>query len=164
MEQTCDAISVSRTIDAPATTLFEILVHSANHPLIDGSGMVRAAREDVLLSSVGDVFTMAMHNDEMGNYEMENHVVEYEPDRHIVWEPVLAAASRPQDVAEIGDRAHHQWGFELTPTGPGRTVVTETFDCSRSPEWLRTAVKGGEVWRESMNASLEKLEVLALGA
>ena len=41
-----------------------------------------------VISGVGDVFTMKMHNDEMGDYEMANHVVEYEPNRRIGWEPV----------------------------------------------------------------------------
>ena len=163
MKEQKDRVSVSRTIEAPAATLFEILVHSANHPLIDGSGMLRAAPFDVVLSSVGDVFTVEMHNDEMGNYEMENHVVAYEAERRIVWEPVLSGASRAEDVAEIGTRAHVQWGFELTPAGPRMTVVTESFDCSRSPEWLRKAVKGGERWLESMSVTLEKLDALASG-
>ncbi len=71
---TCDPVSVSRTIEAPADKLFGLLTHSANHPLIDGSGMLREAPSDVVLSRVGDVFAMRMHNDEMGDYEMSNHV------------------------------------------------------------------------------------------
>ena len=34
-------VSVSRRIEAPAERLFALLADSANHPLIDGSGMVR---------------------------------------------------------------------------------------------------------------------------
>ena len=36
-------LSVSRRIEAPAEQLFALLADSANHPLIDGSGMVRPA-------------------------------------------------------------------------------------------------------------------------
>lgn len=153
--------SAERMIDAPAGRLFEILARPANHPLIDGSGMLRAARSGAALSGVGDVFTMSMHNDEMGDYEMANHVVVLDPGRHIVWEPVLSSASRPEDVPDVGESAHHRWGFELTPAGPRSTMVAETFDCSRSPAWLQKAVKGGERWREAMDATLEKLEELA---
>jgi hypothetical protein len=32
---------------------------------------------------------MNMFNDEMGDYVMENRVVEFEPERRIVWEPVM---------------------------------------------------------------------------
>jgi len=154
-------VTVSRTIEAPAAKLFGLLIHSANHPLIDGSGMLREAPSDIVLSGVGDVFTMKMHNDEMGYYEMANHIIEYEPDRRIGWEPVLKSASREEDQASIGDPAHHRWSFELTPTGPQTTLVTETYDCTGSPEWLRKATKGGTRWTASMTATLEKLDALS---
>jgi hypothetical protein len=104
------------------------------------------------------VFTMSMHNDEMGDYEITNHVVEYTRNRRIAWEPVLSAASRPEDQADIGDRGHHRWTYELTPDGPGSTIVIETYDCTRAPEWLRKAVKNGQRWVASMTATLEKLD------
>jgi hypothetical protein len=158
---TCPPVSVSRTIEAPAEKLFGLLAHSANHPVIDGSGMLREAPSDVVLCRVGDVFPMKMHNDEMGDYEVSNHVVEYELNRRIGWEPVLAAASREEDKAEIGDRGEHRWSYELTPVGPHTTLVTETYDCARSPEWLRRAVKGGTRWIASMTVTLEKLDDLS---
>lgn len=160
-EQTRDKVSVSLSIGAPASTLFEIIANPVNHPKIDGSGMLRAATSVAALSGVGDVFTMAMRNDEMGNYEMANQVLELEPDRRVVWEPELLTVSRAEDVEGIGDCGHVRWGFELVAAGPSTTVVTETYDCTRSPDWLRKAVKGGERWRESMRATLGKLEELA---
>jgi len=156
-------VSVARTIAAPAGTLFGLLTHTANHPVIDGSGMLREAPGDFVVCRVGDVFTMKMHNDEMGDYEMANYVVEYEPDRRIGWEPFLLAASREEDQADIGDRAHHRWSFELTPTGPQTTLVTEIYDCTLAPEWLRKAVKGGTRWIASMTATLENLDTLSRG-
>ena len=75
---TCQPVSVSRTIEVPAEKLFDFLAHPANHPLIDGSGTLREGSGGVI-SGVGDVFTMKMCNDEMGDYEISNHVVEYEP-------------------------------------------------------------------------------------
>jgi uncharacterized protein YndB with AHSA1/START domain len=159
---TCQPVSVSRTIEVPAEKLFDFLAHPANHPLIDGSGMLRECPGGVI-SGVGDVFTMKMRNDEMGDYEMSNHVVEYEPGRRIGWEPVLRAASRPEDQADIGDRSEHRWTYELTPLGARSTMVTETYDCTRAPEWLRKAVKGGARWNASMTATLEKLDRLSRG-
>jgi len=159
-ESACEPVSVSREIGAPAETLFDLLTQPAKHPLVDGSGMLRAG-SDGAITGVGDVFTMTMHNDEMGDYEMSNHVVEYELNRKIGWEPVLKAASRPEDQADIGDRAEHRWTFQLTPLGQGSTLVTETYDCTRAPEWLRNAVKGGKRWIASMTASLEKLDELS---
>jgi hypothetical protein len=151
-------ISVSRRIDAPAEALFGYLADPAAHPGIDGSGMLRTASSKAVISSVGDVFTMRMHNAEMGDYEIANHVFEFEPNRRIGWEPVLSAASRREDVPDIGTRNGVRWAYELAPDGPASTVVTEIYDCSDSPEWLRRAVANGNRWVESMNATLENLE------
>jgi hypothetical protein len=161
--QTCQPVSVSRTIDAPADELFALLAHTANHPVIDGSGMVREPLPGVVLKGVGDVFSMSMFRDEMGKYEMCNHVVEYEDGRRLVWEPVPAATSDPETPAEGVESGHYLWGFELTPLNAGSTVVTETFDCTASPEWLQEATKGGEGWIDAMTTTLQKLEALATG-
>jgi hypothetical protein len=55
-------VSVSRHIDAPAERLFALLADSANHPLIDGSGMVREPAPPIRLSRTGDSFLMNMHH------------------------------------------------------------------------------------------------------
>jgi hypothetical protein len=160
--ETCPPVSVSRTIEAPAEKLFGILAHPATHPLIDGSGMVLQAPSDMVVSGVGDVFDMKMHNDEMGDYEMYNYVVEYELNRRIGWEPLLKAASREEDQAEVGHQERAQrWTYNLEPLDSGATLVTETYDCSRAPAWLRRAVRGGERWRASMTLTLEKLDALS---
>ena len=161
--ETCPPVSVSREIEAPAEKLFALLTHSASHPLIDGSGMLREAPADVRLSRVGDVFVMKMHNDEMGDYEITNYVVEYELNRLIGWQPVMRAASRDEDQADIGESGQHRWSYHLSPVDSRSTLVTETYDCSRSPEWLRKAVRGGNRWIDSMTASLEKLDALSRG-
>jgi len=155
-------VCVSRKIDVPAQKLFAVLAQSANHPRIDGSGMVRETLDPVVISGVGDVFVMKMHNDEMGDYEMSNHVVEYELNRRISWEPVMTASSRPEDQAELGDRGEHRWAFRLTPLGAA-TLVTESYDCSKSPDWLRKAVKDGTRWLASMTITLEKLDAVSRG-
>jgi hypothetical protein len=120
--------------------------------------MVRDLVSGAVISGVGDTFTMNMHNAEMGEYVIINYVVEYSRNRRIAWEPALAAASRAEDQDGIGDRAEHRWIYELTPDGPGATIVTETYDCTRAPEWLRRAVKNGQRWVESMTTTLEKLD------
>jgi uncharacterized protein YndB with AHSA1/START domain len=154
----CEPIAVSRTIDAPAEVIFSYLADPAHHPEIDGSGMLRAGDPSHMLSGVGDAFDMKMCNDEMGDYEITNHVVEFEQVRKIVWEPVLKSASRAEDQAAVGDRAGHRWGFELTPLGADATTVTEIFDCSQAPEWLQKVLDGGNRWVQSMTITLEKLD------
>jgi hypothetical protein len=160
-EVDCEPVTVTRRIGAPAGVLFDILADPANHPRLDGAGMLRALVDPRVVRAVGDVFVVAMHNDEMGDYEMANHVVVFEPGRRIAWEPVLAKAGRPEDEDGVGERCHHVWGFELAPVGPDMTDVTERFDCSRSPEWLRRVLRDGERWREAMTATLENLARLA---
>jgi hypothetical protein len=44
--------------------------------------------------------------------------------------------------------------YELTPAGATSTLVTETYDCTRAPGWLRKAVKGGARWIASMTGTL----------
>jgi uncharacterized protein YndB with AHSA1/START domain len=154
------SVSVSRRIEAPAEELFALLADSANHPLIDGSGMVLEPVPAVRLMRTGDSFLMNMHHDKFGYYQMRNEVVEYEAGRRLVWEPKRVPASAEE---QVGDGLY-RWGYEFSPDGPGAALVTETFDCTRSPDDLRQATREGEGWRDAMNASLAKLELLAQAA
>jgi uncharacterized protein YndB with AHSA1/START domain len=150
-------VSVAKEIPAPVDAVFALLADPTIHPRIDGSGMLRSATSSAAVTGVGDAFTMRMHNDEMGDYEMINHVVEFEPGRRIAWEPALLHAGRAEDKEEEGVRAGHRWSFQLEPVGSGATLVTESYDCSGAPAWLQKAVKGGARWQESMEASLENI-------
>jgi uncharacterized protein YndB with AHSA1/START domain len=156
-------VSVSRRIEASPQLLFALVADSANHPLIDGSGMVREPAPAATLSRTGDSFLMDMHHQEFGDYQMVNEVVEYQAGRRLVWEPSRVAAS-PEEREAIGDPARYRWGYEFSPDGPGATLVTETFDCTRSPDELRKATQDGEGWRDAMTASLARLELLAKAA
>ena len=153
-------VSVSRRIEVPAERLFALLADSTNHPLIDGSGMVRGPAPAVRVSRTGDAFVMDMHHREFGDYQMRNEVVEYQAGRRLTWEPVRVTAT-PEELEGFGGPARYRWGYELADDGPGATVVTETFDCTRSPLNLREAVEQGEGWRDAMTASLARLELLA---
>ncbi len=158
-EATCPPVTVSRRIDAPAERLFAVLADPASHPQVDGSGMLKEALASKPITAVGDVFVMAMHNNEMGDYEMTNYVVAFEPNNRIVWEPALSKASR--DVPHLGSRLGVQWGWELIPEGPSATMVTEFFDCAKAPAWLQQATDNGTQWVEAMRTSLERLAELA---
>ena len=150
-------IAVSRDLGAPAHELFKHLACPADHAAIDGSGMVRGSDDQRTLSGVGDIFEMKMFNDTLGDYTTENHVVEFEPDRRIAWEPVLKATDKPEHQSRIGDNSHLRWGWELTPLAGGGTRVTEFYDLSAAPKWLHEATREGEVWRSAMEASLANL-------
>jgi hypothetical protein len=107
-------VTVSRRIEAGASTIFQILADPCRHTEIDGSGMLRGAITDLAVSGVGDVFAMKMYYEQFGDYEMNNRVVEYELDHRITWEP----ERRGQEDSVW----HHRWGFELAPGGPGTTA------------------------------------------
>jgi hypothetical protein len=143
------SISVSRDIDAAAQQIFDHLARPADHPHIDGSGMLRGTDYRHALSGIGDVFEMKMFNDQMGEYAMENHVVEFERDRRIAWEPVLKAADNPEFQSRV-----------VAPQPVGGTRVTAFYDLSAAPEWVREATNDGENWRPGMEASLANLAKL----
>ena len=150
-------VSVSRSIAAPAAKIFPVLADPGNHPALDGSGMLREALDQPVLSRAGDTFSMAMHLPEIGDYVMLNQVIVFERDRRIAWEPTPgdAAASRTAGLP-VGASQGYSWGFELRPDGD-TTVVTETFDCTEAARSIRDAVEDGQTWLPAMHQTLERL-------
>jgi hypothetical protein len=144
----CEPVSVSRRIEAPAAEIFKLLADPDRHPEIDGSGMLRPGASNTVVAGVGDVFVTKMYFPAMGDYEMHNRVVVYETDRCIGWEP-----GNPE-LARNGSR----WRYDLAPDGPDATVVTETYDCSDSPETVRESVDNGNAWLAGMTETLERLD------
>jgi hypothetical protein len=154
-------VAVSRRICAPAHDIFQVLANPVRHLELDGSGSLRGAVSTTMISGVGDVFVMKMYFSHLGDYEMNNHVVEYEQDRRIGWEPE-AGRGHPAVTSDSSEPARwgHRWSYQLTPDGPDATVVTEIYDCSRAPEEERAGMENGNVWIESMAKTLEQLDVL----
>ncbi len=153
-------VSVSRSIAAPASEIFRILADPANHPALDGSGMLRATSGQAVPSRVDDTFTMAMYLPELGDYLMLNRVIAFEQDRRIAWEPTPgdAVASRNAGLP-IGASQGYIWGFLLQPDGD-TTIVTEVFDCTEASQSIRDAVEDGQTWVPAMHATLDRLAVI----
>jgi hypothetical protein len=156
-----EPVQVSRRIGAPAGDIFEILADPDRHLDLDGSGMVRGVVSDGVVSGVGDVFVMSMYYSQLGNYEMNNHVVEYERGRRIGWEPE-AGRGHP-DASTADARWGQRWIFDLRADGPDATIVTEIYDCSRLPEDERASIDNGRIWIEAMTRTLERLDELCTG-
>jgi len=155
-------VTVSRRICAPAHAIFQVLADPARHPEFDGSESLRGAGSTAVISGVGDVFVMKMHFPHIGDYEMNNHVVEYEQDRRIGWQPEAGrghpnAASDGSEPARWGQR----WSYQLTPDGPDATIVTEIYDCSQAPEEERAGIDNGRIWTEAMVETLKRLDALS---
>jgi hypothetical protein len=167
MTEESKPVEVTRRIEAPAALIFEILANPQRHMDFDGSDMLRGAVLGRPISRVGETFTMKMNR--LGrDYLMVNHVVEFEPDRRIAWEPAPGdLATAFGDPSKIGIPAGYRWGYRLTPDGDDATVVTEVFDCG-SEENRETLLHQDGEWingtnsvRESMVVSLARLEKIS---
>lgn len=119
------SVSVERIVDASPEAVFEVLADPSQHPVIDGSGMVRASVPGAGRLSLGAEFGMSMR---MGvPYSMVNEVVEYEAGRRIAWTPRMGG---PALVRRLGRALNGPtWRYELEPVGSG-TRVCETYDWS----------------------------------
>lgn len=153
-------VTETRDIDASAPRVFSIVSDPAKHPQIDGTGMLRSAEDNQVISGVGDVFFMSMTHWHRGNYVMENHVVEFEQDRRIAWEPVAQISEKGDFDSQGPSSEPRWWGWQLEPLGEEKTRVTAFYECSRLSEGLRKFIKDGEFWRPAMVTSLENLEKL----
>jgi hypothetical protein len=151
-------VSMSRRIAAAAEVIFDVLASPRRHREMDGSGMLRGS-DSPPVTGVGDAFVMKMYFEPLGgDYQMVNHVVEFEPGRRIAWEPENGPGHPEVDAPNA--RWGHRWGFDLVPEGPAATMVTEWWDGSRVPA---DEAEDGRQWIPSMQATLRRLEELVTG-
>lgn len=119
MDQSLYLVTRQRLVKAPPSAVFDLLADPARHPLIDGSGTVKASRDTVPQRlSQGTQFGMDMR---LGlPYRIQNTVVEFEEDRLIAWRHFSG----------------HRWRYELAEVPEG-TLVSETWDASRiKRQWI----------------------------
>ncbi len=161
-------IEAGRVIDAPADAIFAVIIDPALHRIIDGSAMVQGAKTHDLITGVGQTFISTMHR--MGrDYEMINHVVEFEPSRCLAWAPAPGDLDTAGGKAEnIGVPAGYRWGYELESLGVRRTKVTEYFDCGPGGNsWITNDggawIQGSQTIATSMERTLELLDAYVIG-
>jgi uncharacterized protein YndB with AHSA1/START domain len=113
------SITVSRSIDASAKALFEILTLPARHAELDGSGFVRSDDHTDRITANGQTFRMNMSGPHMGgDYQTDNHVTGYVPDKLVAWQTAPAGTEPPG----------WEWVWQLEPQGPNATDVSLTYD------------------------------------
>jgi uncharacterized protein YndB with AHSA1/START domain len=149
-------LSVERKVPASPEAIFDVLTDAAQHTLIDGSGMLQEAKEQVPERLVlGSKFGMGM---KLGvRYSTVNKVVEFEENRRIAWQ------TGPEGFAGrlMGGRI---WRYELDPDGDG-TLVRESWDITPDP--MRVLLKLGDIYsnktKRDMERTLERLAELMAG-
>lgn len=118
------SITVTRTIDASAKDIFDLLTLPSRHQEFDGSGFVRADDKAQRIQAVGDVFAMNMEGEHMGGeYRMYNHVSAFDPNKMVGWKPAQEATKDTPGGWE--------WLYELKALDAGDTEVSLTYDWSK---------------------------------
>jgi hypothetical protein len=142
-------VSVTKLIHADRQRLFDVLADPAQHPVIDGSGSVKALRPGgPSRLSLGATFSMDM---QLGtDYRIRNTVVEFD-------EPAL-----------IGWRHfnRHVWRYRFTeaPHGAAGTEVTEEWDARGARNRLvLLLLRFPQRNRAGMSATLDRLAELTAG-
>lgn len=135
-------------VHAPAERIFDVLTDPAKHPLLDGSGTVRATRGDPPRRlALGSTFSMDMRRGLP--YFVTNKVVEYERDRLIAWRHL----------------GRHRWRWELKPIDEHTTEVTETFDWTGAPGGVAYRLLGFlDANTRAIEATLARLESVVTDA
>ena len=153
---TSKKISATKVIDAPAEAVFAVLADPNRHTELDGGDMVKGPEgETPSLGGIGQVFTMNMHQDALGDYRMINTVTAFVPEARIGWGPSMDPSCDAAKNFEGVDVSGHTYTWDLRESD-GRTEVTETY------EW--TGVKDPQfeklfplVSQEDLERSLDKL-------
>ena len=151
-----ERVSVTRRIAAPAGHLFRIVATPSGQVAIDGSGMLKAAPDDRLLTVVGETFDMDMDREPLGDipnltkYQVRNTVTQIIPNRLIEW------------TVGFGDHPPfgHVYGWELEPVEESQTDVTNYCDWSKADEGMRTGVTWPVVPVTMLQESVENLDRL----
>ena len=111
--------TVSRTIDASTSDLFDVLSNPARHADLDGSGFVLSDEKSDRITATGQVFRMNMSGDHMGGeYQTDNTVTGYDKNHLLAWQ------TAPADTDPPG----WEWVWQLEAQGSDSTSVTLTYD------------------------------------
>ncbi|AOW93778.1 polyketide cyclase [Rhodococcus sp. WMMA185] len=131
---TSERIEVRRAIAADPAKIFGVLCDPQGHVAIDSSGMLMSAEGDVV-TAVGDTFVVhmdrdALHDLDLGLYDVTVTIETFVPDREISWK--ILGRIRPQ----IG----HVYGYRLDAIDEG-TMVTSFYDWSAiDPVWREAGI------------------------
>ena len=141
-------IEVSRTIPAPASSIFSLLCDPDGHVQIDASGMLMSA-EGAPVTKVDDTFLVhmdreALNDIPLGLYSVTIRITAFERDREIGW-----AIEHPLIDPPMG----YVYGYVLEPVESG-TLTTSYYDWSNVHEKYRDSIKFPIIPEASLRATL----------
>ena len=139
-------VSETRIIATTPETLFDLLADPAAHPVIDGSGSVKAVRDgNPQRLSLDARFGMEMR---LGaSYKITNKVVEFDEGHQIAWRHFNG----------------HIWRYTFEPDGAA-TRVTEQWDARPAKNRFGLRLLGFPARnRRGMQATLQRLEAHVTG-
>lgn len=138
-------VKATRTINAAADEVFELIADPARQPEWDGNDNLAEAPAGQRITSAGQTFTMELTNGQ----SRTNHVVEFEETRLIAWLP-----------APTGEQPRgHLFRWELRPVTESTTEVTHTYDWTQLTDETRFE-RARQYTEEALLNSVNRLEQL----
>lgn len=146
MDTESRVVSATREIAAPADRIFELIADPTEQPRWDGNDNLDEVVRGERVRAVGDVFSMRTTKGKV----RDNRVVDFQEGRRIAWRP----------GSEGGERAGHEWRWELEPVDDARTRVTHTYDWTELTDESRFE-RARWTTADRLMASIDRLAVLA---
>jgi uncharacterized protein YndB with AHSA1/START domain len=143
------SITVSRTIDASTSRVFDVLTNPERHAELDGSGFVISDEKSDRITGTGQVFRMNMSGPHMGgDYQTDNTVTGYDANHLVAWQ------TAPADTDPPG----WEWVWQLEAQGSDATEVTLTYDWGKvTDQELLKKISFPLVDRVALERSLDNL-------
>lgn len=150
-------MTAERIVDAPAATVFGVLADPTTHHAIDGTGWVRESLDSAKLTTVGQIFRMAMYHRNFGgmHYTVANRVEVFDPPIAIAW---LPGEDTDDGTLKFGGWS---WRYDLESLAPARTRITLTYDWSAVPDAIRQHIGFPPFDPQHLDNSLKHLAGLA---
>jgi len=145
-DQVLRVVSVSREIAAGTGKIFELIADPTRQPCWDGNDNVAEAAAGQRIRAVDEIFTVTLTQGGV----RENHVVEFEEQRRIAWQPSEQGQEPPG----------HLWRWQLEPIDVSRTRVTHTYDWTQLTDEKRFP-RARATTADKLRASLDRLAALA---
>jgi uncharacterized protein YndB with AHSA1/START domain len=135
-------VTASRDIAATPAEIFELIADPSRQPGWDGNDNLAEAPAGQRVRAIGDVFVMTLTNGGV----RENHVVEFDEQRHIAWRPSEQGQPTPG----------HLWRWVLEPIDAAHTRVTHTYDWTQLTDEKRLT-RARATTADKLQASLDRL-------